>query len=83
MALNIKNEQTQRLSRELAQLAGESVTTAVTVAVRERLERLRAGEQTADERAERIMTLGRLIAEALPPERAKVEDLYDDVGLPA
>ena len=42
MALNIKNEETYRLIRELAGLTGESMTTAVTVAVRDRLARVRA-----------------------------------------
>ena len=39
MRLNIKNEETQRLVRELAQLTGETMTGAITVALRERLER--------------------------------------------
>jgi antitoxin VapB len=41
MALNSKDERADRLARELAAETGESITTAVTVAVRERLERLR------------------------------------------
>lgn len=41
MALNIKNEQTQELVQELADLTRESMTTAVTKAVRERLDRIR------------------------------------------
>jgi antitoxin VapB len=41
MALNIKDEAADRLARELAAETGESITTAVTIAVRERLERLR------------------------------------------
>lgn len=43
MALNIKDHGADRLARELAATTGESITTAVTVtvAVRERLERLR------------------------------------------
>jgi antitoxin VapB len=41
MSLNIKNEQTHALARELAEITGESITGAVTVAVRERLDRLR------------------------------------------
>jgi antitoxin VapB len=41
MALNSKDERADRLARELAAGTGESITTAVTVAVRERLERLR------------------------------------------
>lgn len=85
MALNIKNDEAQRLSRDLAGLTGESITTAVTVAVRERLDRVRGNESPVD-RAQRIVHLGRQIATALnrddrPP--ALVEVLYDDAGLPA
>ena len=39
MSLNIKNEETCQLASELAQLTGETVTGAITVALRERLER--------------------------------------------
>ena len=39
MSLNIKNDETCRLARELAGLTGESMTGAITVALRERLER--------------------------------------------
>ena len=41
MGLNIKNEETCRLARDLATLTGESMTGAITVALRERLERER------------------------------------------
>ncbi len=41
VALNIKDDGTDRLVRELAAETGESLTAAVTVAVRERLERIR------------------------------------------
>ena len=41
MRLNIKNPKTDRLVRELAQLTGESLTAAVTVALAERLERVK------------------------------------------
>ncbi len=40
MALNIKNAETERLAAEVAELAGESKTQAVTVALRERRDRL-------------------------------------------
>lgn len=36
--LNIKNEETHQLAEELAELTGESMTAAVTAAVREGLE---------------------------------------------
>ncbi len=41
MSLNIKNEETCRLTGELAHLTGETMTGAITVALRERLERER------------------------------------------
>ncbi|HEX9867242.1 MAG TPA: type II toxin-antitoxin system VapB family antitoxin, partial [Candidatus Tectomicrobia bacterium] len=37
MTLNIKNPETHRLATELARLTGETLTQAVTEAVRERL----------------------------------------------
>ena len=39
MSLNIKNEETCRLASELAELTGETKTGAITVALRDRLER--------------------------------------------
>ena len=53
MALNIKDATTDRLVRELAAETGESITTAVTTAVRERLERL----QGAVPRERRVQAL--------------------------
>ena len=41
MSLNIKNEETHRMARELARLTGESMTAAVNEAIRERLDRVR------------------------------------------
>ncbi|KLL11392.1 type II toxin-antitoxin system VapB family antitoxin [Protofrankia sp. BMG5.30] len=82
MALNIKNDEAQRLSRELAELTGESITTAVLVAVRERLERMRAGRDDGEWRVARIVALGRQIAAVSPPGPT-IDDLYDDRGLPA
>ncbi len=38
VALNIKNEATHRLARKLARATGESITVAVTEAIRERQE---------------------------------------------
>lgn len=39
MGLSIKNPETQRLARKLARQTGETITTAITVALKERLER--------------------------------------------
>jgi antitoxin VapB len=83
VALNIKNDETQRLSRELAELTGESITTAVTVAIRERLERMRADRESREWRAARIVDLGRQIAAVASAPALSIDDLYDDRGLPA
>ena len=50
MSLNIKNEETCRLARELADLTGETMTGAITVALRERLEREKLVSGTARHR---------------------------------
>jgi len=42
--INIKNPETQALAHELAALTGESMTGAITTAVRERRDRLLANE---------------------------------------
>ena len=42
MSLNIKNERTYRLARELASLIGESVTAAVTAALEDRISCIRS-----------------------------------------
>ncbi len=57
MRLSIKDEETQRLARELAERTGETITFAVTTAIRERLDRIRReqGESLAD----RLMAIGR------------------------
>jgi antitoxin VapB len=84
MGLSIKNDETQRLARELAGATGETITTAITVAVRERLERLHTGDGVAHRRDR----LHRLACDAAPrwnPHLATREHgdvLYDDEGLP-
>ncbi|GAA5663210.1 hypothetical protein Brsp07_01687 [Brucella sp. NBRC 14130] len=42
MALSIKTDEADRLARELSRLTGETMTDAITQAMRERLDRLRA-----------------------------------------
>lgn len=84
MALNIKDENADRLARELTAETGESITTAVTVAVRERLERLR-GAVPREQRLQEIQRISALSA-ALPvlDERSANEILgYDHRGLPS
>ncbi|MDX2145058.1 MAG: type II toxin-antitoxin system VapB family antitoxin, partial [Rhodospirillaceae bacterium] len=58
MSLNIKKAETHKLARRLAKLTGESMTTAVDTALRERLERVSA-PRSQEELAERILAIGR------------------------
>ena len=81
--LNIKNPETHRLAQELAALTGESMTAAITEAVRERLARVRNGRRGS--LSERLLAIGRESA-ALFTEPYRTADhadlLYDEAGLP-
>ncbi len=82
MSLNIKNERTHALVRELATLSGMSQTEAVEDAVTRRLEQLRRSAREG--LSERLLELGRSSAERMGPERFENSDewLYDENGLP-
>ena len=83
MGLNIKNDETHRLAQELAKATGESMTKAVTEAVRERLKRVR--RQGGAALSERLMRIGRDCAKHLKEPFRSVEHgdmLYDEKGLP-
>jgi antitoxin VapB len=80
MSLNIKNEETHRLAQELAALTGESMTSAVTEAVRERLDRVRSKGM-----AERIMKIAKECAPRWKEPYRSIDHgklLYDEKGLP-
>ncbi len=84
MSLNIKNDETCQLAGELARLTGETMTGAITVSLRERLERekrLRSAEALTRE----LHAIGQRCASLLRPGPAAVEHgnlLYDEQGLP-
>ena len=83
MSLNIKNEDAHRLARELAALTGESMTAAVTEAIRERLRRLKGSKREG--LSERLLAIGRDSAPRFkePYRSADHGDLlYDERGLP-
>lgn len=83
MSLNIKNDETHRLAQELASLTGESMTAAVTEALRERLERVR-GERSGS-LAERLLAIGRETAPLFKEPFRSIDHgdlLYDERGLP-
>ena len=84
MGLNIKDDETCRLAGELARLTGETMTGAITVALRQRLAREKR-LRNADARVEELLAIGRRCAESLGPGPSAMEHgdlLYDDRGLP-
>ena len=84
MSLNIKNDETCRLAAELARLTGETMTGAITVALRERLERKKR-LRDADIRARKLRVIAERCANLLAPGPPAVEHgnmLYDERGLP-
>lgn len=84
MSLNIKNEETCRLASELAELTGETKTGAITVALRERLEREQR-ERSVEARTEELLAIGKRCAAMLrdgPSAEGHGDFLYDERGLP-
>jgi antitoxin VapB len=59
MALSIKTAEADKLARALARLTGETLTEAVTAALRERLQRERARRTGTDNLPERLLGLAR------------------------
>ncbi len=82
VSLNIKDSETHRLAKALATETGETMTRAVTQALRERLERIRRRQRPEDTTAE-LLAIGRRCAGALegkPVDHATL--LYDERGQP-
>lgn len=83
MALNIKNPETERLAHLLADATGESLTEAVTTALRERL----ATVSRAANREQMIASVERIqeMVRSLPVLDARTPDEilgYDEFGMP-
>ena len=83
VALNVKSAEADRLARELAAVAHESLTEAVTIALQERLARMRNQQQS-----DMVARLRRLSAwyTALPVQDSRTPNEiigYDEHGLPA
>jgi len=87
MGLNIQNPETYELAKELAELTGESMTTAITRALEERLQRLRHDHRT--DREARMARVRALLADidaaggAAGAHSSDHNDLYGEDGLPA
>jgi antitoxin VapB len=83
VSLNIKNEETHRLVRRLAELTGQSQTSAVEDAVRRRLEELERTEGRSARR-EAMLRIARESAALIDPDLSNDPNdvLYDDLGMP-
>jgi antitoxin VapB len=83
MSLNIKNKEAHKLAQQLAKVTGESMTVAVTEAVRERLERVRRERGVA--LSDRLLEIGKDCAAHLKEPFRSIDHghlLYDEKGLP-
>ena len=81
MGLNIKNPEAHELAKELSEITGESMATAVIQAVRERIARVKRRGLS-----DRLMAIAEECAERLkqsPGKMMEIDDLYDpETGLP-
>lgn len=82
MALSIKTDEADRLARDLATATHETITEAVTTALRERLERIQGASATSQQRF--AEDLSALAARAAVHDRAGAADVleWDEAGLP-
>ncbi len=85
MSLNIKNPEAHELAERVARITGETLTEAVTKALRERLERIEDGGAIEEERFSELKALitdsRRLWLEPnLSVDHGDL--LYDELGLP-
>jgi len=82
VSLNIKNPEAHKLAQALARETGETITAAVTEAIRERLEAVRRRRKSeamlADIRA--ISAKSAALLKGPPIDHAEM--LYDENGLP-
>ena len=81
MALNIKDQEVHKLAKELQRETGESMSRAVKVALRERLERVRRSKKRTS--AAELLAIGRRCAATLDGTTVDHGQLlYDDRGIP-
>ena len=84
MALNINDDETGRLAREVARLAGETITEAVRRSLADRMEALRAMRRDAS-LVDDIMAIGRRCAALPVHDRRSAHEIlaYDDDVVPS
>ena len=84
MSFKPENDEILQLAGELASLTGETIPEAVTVALRERLERVRH-ERSVEERLRNLRAISLRTSRMLRDGPSAVEHgdfLYDERGLP-
>ena len=83
MALSIKNPEVERLARELAAKTGESITDAVLVALRDRLDRAEQ-DRKRELKVARLLEIGREGSRLPTFDDRSLEEIigYDEHGLP-
>ena len=82
MTLNIKDPEAHKLAQLLAKETGETMTAAVTEALRERLDRIRR-KRKQDATLAALRAISARSAEILKgPPMDHAEFLYDENGLP-
>ena len=85
MSLNIKNPEAHALAARLAQKTGETMTDAVTTALRERLARLERAGDFDEQRYQELKALVKDSRELWSEALLSVDHgdlLYDERGLP-
>lgn len=84
MALSIRNPETDRLARELADATGETITEAISNALKERLERVRPAQSEED--IERKMAEARALIDEFQKHFVgpvvSDDEIYDEFGDP-
>ncbi len=83
MSLNIKNEETHQLAAQLAQLTGETLTRAVTIALKERLDREKRRRNRTGIASALMQIAQRCTSRPVLDDRSPETILgYDEHGLP-
>lgn len=81
MSLNVKDPEAHRLAQAIAKTTGETLTRAVTEALRERYERLQKRRDKAT--IEELLAIaGRAAVQVKHPYLDHATFLYDEYGLP-
>ena len=81
MSLNVKDPEAHRLAQAIAKATGETLTHAVTEALRERYERLQRGRNKASVQ-ELLAIAKRASTQVKGPYLDHAAFLYDEQGLP-